>query len=460
MRRLAGIAFLAAVLPLGLVLPAAAQSPPVDQLILRPTSIPPDVTLPPPAEEGTTGRVTRVQPIPAIQTTDDTETASVPPRRIPAGDPYAPLGIRSSGLVLYPSLTVTLGNTSNAQSAAGGSASAYTILSPELLLRSDWSRHEATFDLRGSFRHYFNDTVDDRPELTAAATARVDVSEEWTVPIAASYAFRTQSPSSADFPLGVDAPPGVHELKGSVAVSRAGLATLEAAANVDRTQYDDGSSGGVPVDQGDRTNTVFGGRLRAGYAVTPGMAPFAEAEIARRQFDRTVDAGGFRRSGLLQYYRVGLAFGADPILSGELKFGYGFATFDDAALAPLRAFTADGNLIWSPTILTRVTLNGATTLNPTTNVASSGSVVYDGSVDVAYAWRGNVTINGTASARHERFQGTGEIDTGAKAGVAASWRANRALSVIAGYEHEWLTSNVAGRGFESDAVRVEVKAQR
>ena len=35
--------------------------------------------------------------------------------------------------------------------------------------------------------------------------------------------------------------------------------------SANRTVYEDTTSLGVPVDQGDRINTVFGGRLRLGY---------------------------------------------------------------------------------------------------------------------------------------------------------------------------------------------------
>ncbi len=468
MRRLAGISLLLSAVPFVVADIAWAQAPAAGQLVLRPTSIPADATLPPPvplpplvADDTVAGRAVRVQPEPAVvTTTDDIETGAIPLRRPVLTDPYEPLGIRAGGFVAYPSLTVTFGGTTNAAAAAGGSASTYAVLSPELLLRSDWNVHEATFGLRGSFQRYFDNLTDDRPELTAAATARLDLSDGWHTPLAASYTFRTQSPSSTDFPAGVDSPPGVHELKGSVGATREGLLKLQGELSADRSQYDNGASGGVPVDQGDRTNTVYGARLRAGYAVTPALAPFVEAELDWRQFDRTVDAGGLRRSGALQYLRGGIAFDRGPILTGEVKFGYGVATFDDATLATVRAFTADGNLVWSPTVLTRVTLNGATAINPSTNAASSGSVVYEGSIDVAYAWRTNITVNGTAGVRHERVQGTGEVDTGATAGLAATWRANRSLWVTAGYEHQWLDSNVAGKAFQSDAVRVELKTQR
>ena len=87
-------------------------------------------------------------------------------------------------------------------------------------------------------------------------------------------------------------------------------------------------------------------------------------------------------------------------------------------------------------------------------------MVYDGSVDLAYAWRGNVTLDAKAAARHERFQGTNQIDTNTTAALGATWKLNRMLWLTGVYQHEWLASTVPGRAFQSDEVRVELKTQR
>ena len=58
-----------------------------------------------------------------------------------------------------------------------------------------------------------------------------------------------------------------------------GRGTFTIAGSVDRTIYENATSGGVPVDQGYRTNTVFGSRLRVGYEATASLTPFVEGEF-------------------------------------------------------------------------------------------------------------------------------------------------------------------------------------
>ena len=397
----------------------------------------------------------------AIETVDETITASVPRRTAPETDPYEALGIRAGGFILYPSLTVETGYTTNADAAAGGTGASFGTLTPELLLKSDWARHEATVTLRGSYEQFFDGSAGS-PSGSVDATGRIDFADGWTGDLAGGYSYEQQSTSDPDFPAGVDSSPGVHELTASAGLTghAAGRSVFTIEGKVDRSMYDDATSGGVPVDQGDRTNTLFSARLRAGYEVTPSLTPFAEGEVSRRVYDRPVDNDGLQRSSTGLAYRAGVALDRDPLLTGEIAVGYAQEDFDDPSLAPLSALTVDGSLVWAPTALTTVTFDGTTSLKPSADPASSGSVAHEGSVELAYAWRRNVTLSGTGAVRQERFEGTGLVDTGYSAGARATWKMNRSMHLTAGYLHEWLASSDPTRDYQSDTVRLELKMQR
>ena len=391
------------------------------------------------------------------------EVPPLPARRAaaPEADAYAPLGIRAGGFILYPSLTVGAGYTSNAAGVAGAGGSGTGTVAPELLLESDWARHAVTLRLRGVYEKFFDDTVSDNPTATVDATGRLDLADGWAVNLAAGYGFREQALSDPDFPSGADRPPGVHELRSSVALSGgAGRVKLTAEGTVDRFIYEDAEVSGIAVDQGYRTNTEFGGRLRLGYEATAALTPFVEGEVTRRAYDRRLDNNNLERSGTGTGVRVGVALDRGPLLAGEVSVGAISEHFEDPALASLHALSFDGSLVWAPTHLVTVSLDGSTSLNPSTNVLSSGSVVYDGSVDLAYAWRRNVTVHGTAAVKDEHFQGIGARDTTYRTGLGATWKLNRTAWLTAGYEHTWFASSDPSRAYQSDAVRMELRLQR
>ncbi len=402
------------------------------------------------------------EPAEGLQLTDDEAEIFAQMRRVirEPEDPYAPLGIRAGGVILYPALVGTIGYSTNAAGVSGGSGSAFGTVAPELRLETDWARHQASLTARGSYQKYANG-ADDRPEASLRGTARLDIADGWQGDLSTGYAYSRQAISDPDFPLGVDSPPGVHALDAAAGVTgHAGRGKLTIEGGLRRTSYEDGTSSGLTVDQGDRNNTVLSGRIRAGYEATPTITPFVEAVVSRRLHDRAVDNNGLRRSSTGTGWRVGLEVDRGPVLEGEIAVGALRETFDDAALASMQTLTVDGSLTWKPTQLTTVRLTGSTMLRPTTDIASSGAVVYDGALDVSHAWRRNVTLNANGGVTHERFQGTGELKTTYRAGLGATWKMNRNMWLTAGYLHEWVDSSTAGASYQADTVRMELRVQR
>jgi hypothetical protein len=392
----------------------------------------------------------------------DGDLIALPLRRTsPEIDPYEPLGIRAGSFILYPSLEATAGYTTNGTGAADGPESGFGSLTPELVIRSDWGRHEATLSMRGTYETFTDGSIDDQPSATVEGTARIDFAEGWALDHVASYDFYEQSISDPNYPAGVDNPPGVHEFA-SLSELRGNLGrnVLAFGAILNRTVYENGTSGGVVVDQSDRDNTEVGGRLRYGFEATPLVTPFVEGDIKRRIYDQKVDDEGIERSSWIYGLRGGLAYKSDPVLSGEIAIGYALEEIDDPSLSGLGALTFDGSLTWSPTELTTVTFDGATSLSPTTDPDSSGSVVYEALLDLAYRWRENVTLDTLAGLTYERFEGTGEVDTTYQLGVGATWRLNRSLHLRGGYVHEWLESSDAASDYTSDTVEFTLRLQR
>jgi hypothetical protein len=241
---------------------------------------------------------------------------------------------------------------------------------------------------------------------------------------------------------------------------RVGRAVFEAEGSAERAFYENGVSGGVPVDQGYRNNSVYDGRFRLGYDAGLGITPFVEGELARQVYDQEFDNFGLRRSNVAAIGRVGFAIDRGPVHSRDIPVGYGTQTFDDPALETLRALTFDGSLVWSPTRLFTVTLDATTTFSPSTDPAVSGSVIHDVAIDAAYALKHNLVVDWTAEFNREYFHGTGQIDTTITAGIAATWKLNRGVFITGSYAHEWDESTDAASRFETDILKLGLRLQR
>jgi hypothetical protein len=412
----------------------------------------------------TSARATRVAAEPAIDSSDPAagivSGASV--RRVtdPA-DPYAPVGIRVGSFIYYPAVTVGAGFTTNAEKVAGGSGSPTLDISPEFLIQSDWARHEASFSFKGDWEHFIDGAARDNPSAEIAARARLDLADRWNLAFASIYAYSQQSVSDPDFPAGATDNPGVHTIDNSVEFNGAiGRNEFTFGTRAIRSIYQDASAGSTVIDQSYRDNWLYSERVRLGYELSPAFTPFVEGELFQRRYDDGTDDAGIARSSRGFAVKAGIAFEDAPIWKGEIAVGTREEKLDDPSLAALRALTVDGSLVWSPTELTTVTTNLSTGFNPSTNPASPGSIIYAGSVDFAYAWRPDVTFDLTGAAQYEHFVGLGETDWTYGLGAAATWKLNRRMQLRAGYLHEWETSDAAGVGYTSDAVRVDLRMQR
>jgi hypothetical protein len=374
-------------------------------------------------------------------------------------DPFAPLGIRAGGFILYPSIDVTGGYTTNATQSPGGKGSGLVTVAPKLLIQSDWSRHEATLTLRGSQTRYADETV--LPDTSGAVegTARIDISRDWQLKVNGAYILTHQTPSDTGFPAGADDKPAVHTIDGGAELKRAiGPAAVSLIGTAERVTYDPGHAGGVPIDQGDRDNTLYEARLRAGYAVSPLTTPFVEAGIGRRSYDRIADINGYRRSANTMMLRAGLTYESAPVLKGEIAAGWRREIRDDPLLPDLQGFIVDGTLTWSPTRLLNIDVAVSTSFSPTADPASAGSIVYDGTIDAAYLLRHNVTTHFLSAVSAERFD-SGGVNYTYSIGAGLDWKLNRSLIVIGRYAHEWTDFHTGGNRV-GDVITAGLRVQR
>lgn len=424
-------------------------------------SLPPDEPLP--AETPLTNRAQRGERLSPTIAQEGEEPTRARARTADARDAssYDPLGIRVGSFILLPSIELRGGYTTNAaQSSTGGPSAVWTLV-PDLLVRSDWSRHEFGLALHGTYDYFSDTSVSPRPTVNAEANGRIDLPRDWALRLRANYNYDTQSISSLDYPTGVNEPPGVNTYAaGATLEGSIGRVALQLRPGVVATEYDDGMAGDVVVPQGDRDNTLTSLAGRVGYEVTPALTPFVEAEVSDRSFKQKIDSNGFNRASQGITLRGGIAYSADPVLKGEVALGWHHERYDDTAFQPLDAMTVDASVIWSPTPLTNFTLRAATYVNPTTDPNSAGSIVYDAGIRAEHALRRNLTLEGDLGWRREYYEGINVADITYEAGFGVTWKINRAAWVVGRFSQEYYDSAVPGGSYPTTTVSVGLRLQR
>lgn len=398
-----------------------------------------------------------------VATLADPAIAPPPLRRRRADEnPYDPIGIRSGGLLFLPAIEQSAGWDSNPNRAARAKGSALLRTDAELRLQSDWSQHQLTGALRGSYFWYPDASEANRPEVDGRIAYRHDFSRTLEGEVELRGRLDTQRPGSPELNVAVRDRPLVASLGTTLgATQRFNRLSMRLRGTLDRTAYEDARlSNGNTLSQRDRDLTQYGAELRVGYEVTPGLIPFAEALTDTRRYDLRRDNAGFRRDSVGVGGRVGTTFEITRTLTGEVAAGWRTRRYDDARLSDLNGAVADGTLLWSISPITTLRLNLATTLDETTIVGSSGAVTNRAGIELTHDFQRHITLTTGVTAGRSDYRGVRLTEDTIAATARLDYRFGRSLILRASYQHERGFSTAVGSDYKADVWLLGLRLQR
>ena len=392
--------------------------------------------------------------------------ATTPPSRRPPAEekPFDPLGIQVGAFNLRPAFEYTRGWDSNAplNTAPPAASSWYNVYAPELLVKTDWARHEFTANLRGSYTTYDTYHSIDRPSVDAKANARIDVTSQTRIELEGRYILFTDAPGSPNIQVGLAKLP-IAQTYGSTAGigQRFNRFEVVAKSTFDRTVYNDSEFiDGSTASNADRNYNQYGAQLRNSYELTPGVKPFIELGANIRAYDLEVDAGGNNRSSRGGYGKAGSTFEPARNLTGEVSVGYLTRRYQDPALAEVSGWTVDASLIWLWTALTTVKLNASTTVAESTIPGVSGAFTRDMTIQVDHAFRRWLIGTLKFSRGFDDYVGSPREDYRYIASGALAYSLTRELQLKGEYRQEWRYSNEPANDFWAHVWLVGLRLQR
>jgi len=390
--------------------------------------------------------------------------AAAPPRRRPPAedDPFAPTGVRVGAFTLRPAIEVSGGYDSNPGQVEGGGGSSMLVVAPELTAQSDWERHALGVDIRGTYTAYREFPDLDRPDLTGTVTGRIDVTSRTWIDLEGRAHVATEDPGSPDLPADVAKLPLYTRFGGTAGVAHR-FNRLEVAlkGSVDRTEYQDSElTDGTTVSNADRNYEQYGTQIRGSYDLMPGVAPFVEVGLDRREHDLPVDAFGLQRDSQGVSARAGSSFALGGKLTGEASAGYLARRYEDPTLQDLRGFLFDASLVWTATPLTTVRLTGKTTVDETTQPGVSGILRRDVALQVDHAFRRWLVGTVRLGYGIDDYQGDGREDRRYEIAGGLTYKLNRSMQLKGELRHVFRHSNVPGNDYTANIALVGLRLQR
>ncbi len=385
--------------------------------------------------------------------------------RRPAIDekPFDPLGIQAGSFLLRPAIEVSGGyDTNPARTVAGGGASSFATVAPELQVNSNWSRHVLTADLRGSYIWYGTAATLDRPTFDGKIDGRVDVTSQTRIDLEGRLIVATDNPGSPNIQAGLARLPISTDVGGSIGLGqRFNRLNVEVKGGIDRTTYQSSVfTDGTVASNDDRNFDQYSAQLRAGYELTPGIKPFAELDVDRRQHDLRFDTFGLDRDSDGTAGKVGSTFELSRILTGQIAFGYLDRRYGDPALPTIAGPTLDASLIWIASALTTFKFTAVTSANESTLAGVSGVFTHELSLQIDHAFRTWLDATLKFTGDRDAYVGSARLDDRYAAAFDLTYKLNREVQLKSEVRREWLSSNEPGNDYQAYVGLLGVRLQR
>jgi hypothetical protein len=362
---------------------------------------------------------------------------------------FDPLGIRAGGFLIYPSVTVGSSYDTNVFATKDDTKDDFIFnFLPQVVVRSNFPRHAIAWTTEADIARYVTETDEDYEDFGTALNGRLDITRSNRLTAGAAFA---RGHDSRDDPedLGVDVtdePSKYYDYGGDLGFqqdfNRVNFGLL---GNFDRRDYTDG-------DEGDRDRDLFGGRLRAGYFVSPRINAFVQGGFRREVRDQ--DSG---RDNNVYSASVGTEIDFTGLLFGEVNAGWSLQEFDESDVDSENGFTYGANLTWNPTGLTSVRLDGAGGFEPS-DVGSSRLESEIG-LRIDHELLRNLLIGGQVRYSRDDFQDANRVDNRIDVGPSITYFVNRNFSVGANYVFTTRDSDESEREFDRNVITLRVTAQ-
>lgn len=368
-------------------------------------------------------------------------------------DPYDPLGVHAGAFMLYPAVELIGGYDTNPQHVPGGKSSSLYTVAPELKARSDWSRHELTADLRGSYSYYKDDGTPslNRPFADGKVKGRVDVTHNTRIDLGGRLLAGTDNPGSPNLPADISKLPMFTTFGGDAGIThRFNRLDLGVKGTAERTIWQNSKLvDGSTASNQDRNYDQYGGAVRAGYELSPGLVPFVDVGADTRLHDLATDFSGYQRNSKGLTAKAGSTFELSRLLTGDFSVGVTKRDYVDTRLQQLKGIVADASLVWTASALTTVKLTAASTIGESTVPGVSGVFYRDAGLQVDHALRR--WLIGTVKFGFGLDEYVGDIrkDNRTYVGAGLTYKLNRSVQIKGEFRQDWLRSNVTGVDYTS-----------
>jgi len=403
--------------------------------------------LPPGASEPTRPR----EPLPAL------------PSR--GGEDYEPLGIRLGSFRMLPAIELGVMHNDNIFTSQTGKTSdqIYTVV-PKLDVRSDWNNHALNLKALAEIGRYQKNDNNDYEDYEVGVDGRLDILRAVNVYGGLGHQRQHEDRGSVENTSGVE--PTIYRLGTANAgyFHRFNRLSARLEGRIADFDYDDTKTASGTLTNQDRNRTEYRESLRVGYEIIQNYEAFVRGELNQREYDKTVDDSGFKRSSDGYSIVGGAKIELSRITDFEAFAGWMQQNYDDARFGENSGPTFGGLLNWSPAREWQLRGYLNRTIEETTNALYTGYTSTLVGAEARYQLFPNFRLRGIVEwVRNDYEKATGNAvertDTSIELKADARYSLNRNFYVGPEYRYKNRESDAAGGDYSRNIVMLRLGAQ-
>ena len=371
-----------------------------------------------------------------------------------------PIGLRISGFVLSPSISVGTSFNDNIFATQNDEKSdLVTTISPAVLIASDWNQHSLRLSGEGTLTRYATNDVEDHETFNLTADGRLDVYKDMNVSGALGYQLGSEERGSVDDAGGLNPTEfTIGTLAGDI-FNKWNRLSARAGGRYQAYDFDDvaTTTGSINNDDRDRAEYVLDARI--GYEIQSEYEAFVQLIWTMVDYESALDDNGLNRDSDGYEIRVGTRIDLTGLLFGDVFIGYVNRDYDDAALRTVDKVVGGVDLTWNITPLTTIKGGFGRQISETTLATASGSISTKLQASVDHELLRNVIISAVTSVSTDDFEGSTREDDNLRAGIGAKYLLNRNFSILLNYDHLKRDSNASGADYTSNNVFLRVQGK-
>ena len=367
---------------------------------------------------------------------------------------YDPLRIRYHGFLIGSTLTEGLGYDSNPAGQPQAVGSLVETTEAAVRAASDWNRNAVTFFGGLDDHRYPQQPQQSTTNWTLATGGAYDIDRDQ---LTGSFLHLSSYLTPRDLNIPQITEPEPYSVNDLRLGYRAELSRLALTPTVDYAlwRYDNLVQNGAPVVLTFQSRNVATASLTASYEVSTLRHLLLVTRAINTHYVQPI-AGDPNRDSVGPDLLVGLNYGTGGVWRYRALIGYQARYYASSFLTPARGFTAEGDLVWTPSGLTKVTASFLRSLEE--NAASVSVVGYTlthGRLVVDHEYRHDVLLQAHAEADRASYQQGGGQATILNAGVEGTWLLNRNMRATISYEY---TDRLSGStSFTENVVLVRLR---